>query len=111
MTDTSEYTLEYRILAACWYHECDKSISSVRTLKSKLREKFNEEPPHSKVIVTWEISCLPVEAFLTSSVQDDQMSEVTNMTTFNSLLSKTQRSLSEGGQRNLQHHTQHYNAQ
>jgi hypothetical protein len=54
MTDTSEYTVEYRILAACWYHECDKSVAEIRSVKVKLRERFAGEPPDTRVIANWE---------------------------------------------------------
>jgi hypothetical protein len=53
MADKSEYTIEYRVLAAAWYHECDKSISSVRTLKARLRKKFDCKPPDTRYIQKW----------------------------------------------------------
>ena len=54
MPDNSEYTIEYRILAACWYHECDKGIAAVKNLKAKLREGFDAEPPDTRIIKIWE---------------------------------------------------------
>lgn len=53
MPDSSPYTIEYRILAAVWYHESDQSIAAVKSIKHKLRERFDDEPPHSRVIQTW----------------------------------------------------------
>lgn len=46
--------MEYRILAASWYYECDKSVTGVKQMKSKLRERFDHEPPDTRVIKNWE---------------------------------------------------------
>ena len=65
MSDISEYSFEYRILAACWYHECDKGVSAIRALKAKLREKFSGEPPDTRYIAKWED-----KLFTTGSILD-----------------------------------------
>ena len=54
MVDTSKYTIEYRILAATWYHECDKGVTAIKQMKQRLRDRFDDEPPHTRVIKTWE---------------------------------------------------------
>ena len=54
MADESEYTIEFRIVAATWYHECDKSLAGLRNLKKRLKERFDGIPPDTRVIQTWE---------------------------------------------------------
>lgn len=53
MADISRYTIEYRVLAAAWYFECDRSIAAVKLLKTKLRERYGIEPPDARVITAW----------------------------------------------------------
>ena len=53
MADISSYSIEYRVLAATWYFECDRSIAAVRLLKAKLRERYGIEPPDTRVITAW----------------------------------------------------------
>ena len=65
MADQSPYTMEYRILAAVWYYESDHSISAVRILKAKLREKYDVEPPDARVIKGWSD-----KLFTTGSIKD-----------------------------------------
>lgn len=65
MNDQSEYTLEFRIMAACFYHDCDKSIAEIRSLKKKLRDRFDDEPPRTSIIAVWE-----TKLFTTGSILD-----------------------------------------
>lgn len=67
MGDKSEYTLEYRILAAVWYFECDKSIASVRLMKSKLRDRYDCDPPDTRYIKQWS-----AKLFSTGSILDSK---------------------------------------
>lgn len=67
MSDISKYSIEYRILASCWYHECDKSIAQIRSMKLKLRERFEAEPPDTRVIAQWE-----EKLFSSGSILDKQ---------------------------------------
>ena len=65
MTDQSHYTIEYRIIAASWYHECDKSIADIRRLKGNLKERFDGKTPRTSVIAAWE-----EKLFQTGSILD-----------------------------------------
>lgn len=65
MVDTSDYTIEYRILAATWYHECDKGVTAVKTMKRQLRDRFDSDPPDTRVIKIWE-----EKLFRTGSILD-----------------------------------------
>jgi hypothetical protein len=54
MPDVSCYTIEYRVIAATWYHLSDISNSAMRDVKNRLRDKFGSEPPKGKHIINWE---------------------------------------------------------
>ena len=56
MCDKSEYTFEFRILAATWWHECDQRKGAMRNIRRQLSEKFNlkGDVPHGRVIKEWE---------------------------------------------------------
>ena len=53
MSEKSEYTIEFRIFAATWYEESDRSISSMRNVKTRLKERYDIEPPRGAVIKSW----------------------------------------------------------
>ena len=53
MGDQSCYTIEYRVIASVWYYESDKSVASIRAMKTKLRERFDSEPPDTRYIKVW----------------------------------------------------------
>ena len=52
--DTSDYTIEYRVLAAAWWHETDRTRYSMMMLRNRLRDRFNLESPEGRVIKNWE---------------------------------------------------------
>ena len=52
-SDNSQFTIEYRILAAAWLYESDGSIIAVRNVKSKLRDRYGIEPPDARYIKAW----------------------------------------------------------
>ena len=45
MSDISSYSIPFRVQAAAWLHESDRSNSAMRTMKTKLRE--------GKIITRW----------------------------------------------------------
>lgn len=51
--DTSPYTIPYRIQAAAWLYETDRSNTAMRNVKNKLRENYGIEPPRGAQIVAW----------------------------------------------------------
>ena len=65
MADQSHYTIEFRIIAACWYHESNKSAADIKLVKDKLRERFDVDPPRTSVIAAWE-----EKLFLAGSIVD-----------------------------------------
>jgi len=65
MTDSSPYSLEYRLMAAFWYHKYGSTVTGVKNMKRKLRKKFEGEPPDTRVIQTWE-----EKLFQTGSILD-----------------------------------------
>lgn len=65
MIDQSDYTLEFRILAASWLHETDGSNSAMRIVKQRLRDKYNIEPPQGRYLKVWE-----EKLFTTGSILD-----------------------------------------
>ena len=48
--DTSYYTSEYRVLAAAWWDQTDRTKYSMMMLRNILRDRFNLEPPKGGVI-------------------------------------------------------------
>jgi hypothetical protein len=56
MCDKSEYTFEFRILAATWWHESDKSKPAMKNIRQLLSERFHlpGDVPHGRVIKLWE---------------------------------------------------------
>lgn len=53
-TDTSPYTFPYRIQAAAWFYESDRSDKAMRHVKEKLRANYEDaEPPRGSQIKTW----------------------------------------------------------
>ncbi len=52
-SDNSQYTIEFRILAAAWFFESDGSIVAVRNIKNKLRDRYGVEPPDARYIKVW----------------------------------------------------------
>lgn len=75
MADISSYSIEYRVLAATWYFECDRSIAAVRLLKAKLRERYGIEPPDTRVITAWTDKFIPLAQFWIEKEMEDQMNE------------------------------------
>lgn len=53
MVDTSPYTIPFRIQAAAWLYESDRSNKAMRIVKEKLRQNYDEEPPDGRVIQQW----------------------------------------------------------
>ena len=51
--DSSFYTIDYRILAAVWWYESDKTRNAMMSLRLKLQERFDEDSPDGRVIKTW----------------------------------------------------------
>jgi hypothetical protein len=65
-TDNSPYTIEFRILAACWWHESDQTKAAMRQLRQRLSERYSGESPRGSVIREWE-----VKLFNTGSIADE----------------------------------------
>ena len=65
MTDSSPYSLEFRLMAAFWYHKYGSSVTGVKNMKRKLRKKFEGESPDTRVIQKWE-----EKLFQTGSILD-----------------------------------------
>ena len=54
LSDKSEYTFEFRILASTWYHESDRTLSAMRVLIQRLDERFKvDNVPDGRVIKQW----------------------------------------------------------
>lgn len=51
--DTSPYTIAYRIQAAAWLYETDRSNKAMREVKDKLRANYDVEPPRGVQILAW----------------------------------------------------------
>ena len=51
--DTSPYTIPYRIQAAAWLYESDRSNAAMRDVKNKLRTNYDAEPPRGVQIIAW----------------------------------------------------------
>ena len=53
MSDISSYSIPFRVQADAWLYESDRSNSAMRTVKTKLRERYDCEPPEGKIITRW----------------------------------------------------------
>lgn len=53
MTDSSPYTIPFRIQAAAWLYESDRSVKAIREVKDKLRRTYDVEPPRGEQIRKW----------------------------------------------------------
>lgn len=67
--DTSPYNYEYRILAACWWHESTQTKTDMQQIRERLRERFDAEPPRGERIRGWE-----TKLFENGTVRDEQRS-------------------------------------
>lgn len=65
MADSSEYTIEYRIQAACWWHDSKKDKGAMAEVRRKLQETFDAPPPRGKRVKMWE-----EKLFSTGSIND-----------------------------------------
>ncbi|CAB3225597.1 unnamed protein product [Arctia plantaginis] len=63
--DTSNFTIEERLVAAVWVHERKNTKSSMSQIKRDFRERFDREPPAKNTLVVWER-----KLFSTGSVHD-----------------------------------------
>jgi hypothetical protein len=68
-SDQSPYMLEFRILAACWWHESDQSKNAMRQVRQRLQERFTAEIPRGRNIREWE-----EKLFSTGSLADAERS-------------------------------------
>jgi hypothetical protein len=53
MADSSPYTIAFRVQAAAWLYESDRSNRAMREVKNKLRDAYNEDPPRGEQILKW----------------------------------------------------------
>ena len=53
MIDSSPYTIAFRIQAAAWFYESDRSAKAMRDVKAKLKATYDSEPPHGRIIAQW----------------------------------------------------------
>jgi hypothetical protein len=67
MTDSSPYTIPYRVQATAWFYESDRSNKAMLEVKNKLRASYDEEPPRGEQIKTW-----MEKLFQTGSVTDNK---------------------------------------
>lgn len=69
MSDISQYSIEYRVLASAWWHESDQSRHAMQEVRNKLRDKYDHEPPDPRYIRVW-----AEKLFTTGSVLDQSRS-------------------------------------
>jgi hypothetical protein len=47
-------SFEYRILAAVWWHECEKTLTGMKEIRNKLSIRFQCDSPDGRIIKKWE---------------------------------------------------------
>ena len=52
MCDTSDYTLEEKIVACVWIHERSQSGKLMRQVRDDFRQRFRKEPPPKQRLLT-----------------------------------------------------------
>lgn len=52
-SDISNYTIEYRILAAVWWYDSEQTRTEMMSIKKKLADRFDVDPPDGRVIKAW----------------------------------------------------------
>ena len=65
MADTSDYTIEERLVAAVWVHERQINGKSMRNVMDDFVTWFAKSAPTKKTLLAWER-----KTFLTGSVRD-----------------------------------------
>lgn len=68
-SDISDYTIEYRLLAAVWYYDSEQDRSAMINVRKKLRDRFGIDPPEHRVIKNWSS-----KLFETGSIMDKERS-------------------------------------
>ncbi|XP_059050226.1 uncharacterized protein LOC131845203 [Achroia grisella] len=52
--DTSNFTVEERLVAAVWVHERKRSKTTLGHIKKEFRQRFGREPPAKNTLLAWE---------------------------------------------------------
>ncbi|KAJ0172841.1 hypothetical protein K1T71_011980 [Dendrolimus kikuchii] len=63
--DTSNFSIEERLVAAVWVHERKRTKSSINQIKNEFRQRFGRDPPAKNTLLVWER-----KLFSTGSVHD-----------------------------------------
>ena len=54
MCDTSDDTLEERIVASVWIHERPQRRKSMRQVLDNFAQRFRKKPPPKQILLRWE---------------------------------------------------------
>ncbi|XP_031765093.1 uncharacterized protein LOC113512105 isoform X2 [Galleria mellonella] len=54
VVDTSNFTIEERLVAAVWVHERKRSKTTLGHIKKEFRQRFGREPPAKNTLLAWE---------------------------------------------------------
>lgn len=54
MCDTSEYTLEQRIVVSAWVHERPHTGKTLREVRADFQQRFHKEAPPKQTLLRWE---------------------------------------------------------
>ena len=65
MDDTSNYSIEVRLVASVWVHERQHTGQTMSQVIAEFRERFNKGPPRRATLLDWE-----KRAFALGSVKD-----------------------------------------
>lgn len=54
MSDTSDYTLEQRIVVIVWVHELPYTGKTLRKVRADFQHRFHQEAPPKQTLLHWE---------------------------------------------------------